>query len=37
MEIINQNLNKRFGKPYIRETLISVDDVLNWLANGMTI
>lgn len=34
--IITRNPNKRFGKPCIRETRISVYDVLNWLANGMT-
>jgi uncharacterized protein (DUF433 family) len=34
--IISRNPNKRFGKPCIRETRISVYDVLNWLANGMT-
>lgn len=26
----------RFGKPCIRETRISVYDVLSWLASGMT-
>jgi uncharacterized protein (DUF433 family) len=35
-QIISRNPNKRFGKPCIRETRISVYDVLNWLANGMT-
>ena len=34
--IITRNPNKRFGKPCIRETRISVYDVLNWLANEMT-
>lgn len=34
---IKRNPNKRFGKPCIRETRISVYDVLNWLANAMTI
>ena len=35
--IITRNQNKPFGKPCIRETRISVYDVLNWLANGMSI
>ncbi len=35
-EIITRNPNKRFGKPCVRTTRISVYDVLNWLANGMT-
>ncbi|WP_207424457.1 DUF433 domain-containing protein [Desertivirga brevis] len=26
----------RFGQPCIRDTRISVSDVLSWLANGMT-
>ncbi|MFY8187113.1 MAG: DUF433 domain-containing protein [Flavobacterium sp.] len=36
-EVIKRDPNKRFGKPCIRETRISVCDVLNWLANEMTI
>ncbi len=28
--------NVRFGKPCIKNTRISVFDVLNWLASGMT-
>lgn len=35
-EIIQINPEKRFGKPYVRNTRISVYDVLNWLASGMT-
>jgi uncharacterized protein (DUF433 family) len=27
---------KRFGRPCIKRTRISVYDVLNWLANGMS-
>ena len=27
---------KRFGRPCLKGTRISVYDVLNWLANGMT-
>jgi len=35
-KIIQRNPNKRFGKPCIRETRITVYDVLGWLAAGMT-
>ena len=34
--IIKKTPDKRFGKPCIRETRISVSDVLGWLAAGMT-
>ena len=33
---IEINSEKRFGKPIIKGTRISVFDVLNWLANGMS-
>jgi uncharacterized protein (DUF433 family) len=32
--IIRYNPGKRFGKPCIRETRITVYDVLSWLASG---
>ena len=35
-EIIQRNPNKRFGKPCIRNTRITVFDVLDWLAAGMS-
>lgn len=35
-EHIEIDSNKRFGKPVLKGTRISVADVLNWLANGMT-
>lgn len=35
-EYISINPNIRFGKPCIKETRISVYDVLGWLASGMT-
>ena len=34
--IIKINPNKRFGKPCVRDTRITVFDVLGWLASGMT-
>lgn len=34
-EIITINTEKRFGKPCVRDTRISVFDVLGWLASGM--
>ena len=36
-EIIKINPDVRFGKPCVRNTRISVYDVLSWLASGMTI
>lgn len=33
---ISIDSSKRFGKPIITGTRISVYDVLNWLANGMS-
>ena len=35
-QYIEVNTEKRFGKPTIKGTRISVADVLNWLANGMS-
>ena len=34
--IIRINSEKRFGKPCVRETRITVYDVLGWLSAGMT-
>lgn len=34
--IIRRNPKKRFGKPCVRDTRITVYDVLGWLATGMT-
>lgn len=34
--IIRRDPHKRFGKPCIRETRISVYDILGWLSSGMT-
>ncbi len=36
-EIIKISPEKRFGKPCIRNTRITVYDVLGWLASNMTI
>lgn len=36
-QFIEISPEKRFGKPCIKGTRISVYDVLNWLANGKTI
>ncbi|QPH41115.1 DUF433 domain-containing protein [Pedobacter endophyticus] len=36
-EIITIEAGKRGGKPTIRGMRISVNDILNWLASGMTI
>ena len=36
-EIITIEPGKRGGKPTIRGMRISVSDILNWLASGMTI
>ena len=35
-DIITINPEKRFGKPCVRNTRISVFDVLGWLASGMS-
>ncbi len=35
-KIIRRNPKKRFGKPCVRDTRITVYDVLGWLATGMT-
>ena len=35
-DIIRINPNKRFGKPCVRETRITVYDVMGWLSAGMT-
>jgi uncharacterized protein (DUF433 family) len=36
-EIITVDPNRRFGKPCIRDTRISVQDILDYLAGGMGI
>ena len=35
-EIIKIDPTKRFGKPIIRDTRITVYDVLGWMASDMT-
>jgi uncharacterized protein (DUF433 family) len=35
-DFIEISKSKRFGKPCIKSTRISVYDVLSWLASGMT-
>ena len=35
-KIIKLNPNKRFGKPCVRDTRITVYDVLGWLTAGMS-
>ena len=35
-KFIEINTQKRFGKPIIKGTRISVYDVLSWLSNGMS-
>lgn len=35
-DVIRINPKKRFGRPCVRDTRISVYDVLAWLAKGMT-
>jgi uncharacterized protein (DUF433 family) len=36
-KIIKISADKRFGKPCIRNTRITVFDILGWLGSGMTI
>jgi uncharacterized protein (DUF433 family) len=34
--IIKISSDKRFGKPCVRDTRITVDDVLGWVSGGLT-
>ena len=34
---IEIDASKRFGKPILKGSRIAVSDILNWLANGMSI
>lgn len=36
-EYITIDSNIRFGKPCVKNTRISVDDILNWFKSGMSI
>ena len=36
LQYISINPDIRFGKPCIKNTRISISDILNWLASGMT-
>lgn len=36
-EYIEIDASKRFGKPILKGSRIAVSDILNWLANGMSI
>lgn len=35
--LITVDSNRRFGKPCVRDTRITVADVLGWLASGMSL
>lgn len=34
--LITIDMERRFGRPCVRDTRIAVSDVLSWLATGMT-
>ncbi|MFM6946567.1 MAG: DUF433 domain-containing protein [Flavobacteriales bacterium] len=36
-QYIEIDATKRFGKPILKGSRIAVSDILNWLANGMSI